>query len=141
LFNARHLLLFRGPLGKRCNNAGLSLANEGADPTSILNHVSERESEVTMNYNASQKFGSLSYQWAPFAETQKGTVLHNSILPGMSAPGTMFSRVLPATSDWEPLVDISECESEFVVRIELVGVRRDQVRVKLDGNSPFRSRP
>jgi HSP20 family protein len=124
----------QGTIGKGCNNTGLSLANEGADPTSILNHVSDRESEVTMNYNASQQFGSPFYRLAPFAETQEGTVTHNSILPGRSAPGTMFSRGFPGAPDLEVQADISECESEFVVRVELVGIRRDQLHVILDGN-------
>jgi len=31
-------------------------------------------------------------------------------------------------------VDIVECEDEFIIKVELPGIRYDQVRVKLDGS-------
>jgi HSP20 family molecular chaperone IbpA len=61
-------------------------------------------------------------------------VPRNPIMPGSSAPGAAFSRGVPAASDWQPLVDIVECESEFVIGVELIGIERDQVRVILDGS-------
>jgi HSP20 family protein len=37
-----------------------------------------------------------------------------------------------ATADWAPLVDISEDEKEFLVRVELPGLRKEEVKVTVD---------
>jgi HSP20 family protein len=42
--------------------------------------------------------------------------------PGVAAP-----------SGWQPPVDIVESESEIAIRVELAGIKRNQVRVILDG--------
>ena len=46
----------------------------------------------------------------------------------------MKSTRCPADPDWQPPVDIVECEDEFIIKVELPGIRHDQVRVKLDGS-------
>jgi HSP20 family protein len=40
----------------------------------------------------------------------------------------------PADPDWQPPVEIVECEDEFIIKLELPDIRQDQVRVKLDGS-------
>ena len=35
---------------------------------------------------------------------------------------------------WEPMLDFSETNKEFVVRLEVPGISRDDLDVKLDGN-------
>lgn len=37
-----------------------------------------------------------------------------------------------ATADWRPVVDISETVSEYLIEVELPGVRREDVRVAVD---------
>jgi HSP20 family protein len=37
-----------------------------------------------------------------------------------------------ATADWAPLVDISEDEKEFLVRVELPGLKKEEVKVTVD---------
>ena len=37
-----------------------------------------------------------------------------------------------AMADWAPLVDISEDEKEFLVRVELPGLRKEEVKVTVD---------
>ena len=44
-----------------------------------------------------------------------------------------LSPDVAAPSDSQPPVDIVESESEFAIRVELAGIKRDQVRVILDG--------
>jgi HSP20 family protein len=46
----------------------------------------------------------------------------------------MKSAKRPADPDWQPLVEIVEYEDEFIIKVELPGIRWDQVRVKLDGS-------
>jgi hypothetical protein len=109
---------------KEYRNTRLSLANDGLDSTLILNHIGKLE--ITMDTYVSQKLGSVWHPCAPFAETGEGKVPRNPIMPGSSAPGAAFSRGVPAAADWQPPVDIVECESEFVIGVELIGIKRDQ---------------
>lgn len=37
-----------------------------------------------------------------------------------------------ASADWRPVVDISETASEFLIEVELPGIRREDVRVAVD---------
>ena len=56
---------------------------------------------------------------------------------------TTFGRVLPkkngdeteaiATADWAPLVDITEDEKEYVVKAELPGLKKEEVKVSVEG--------
>ena len=45
-----------------------------------------------------------------------------------------FSWDVASCSNWQPPVDIVESESECVIRVELFGIKRDHLRVILDGN-------
>jgi HSP20 family protein len=38
------------------------------------------------------------------------------------------------TSYWTPAVDIAELENEYVVKMELAGVNRDDVKISLESN-------
>jgi HSP20 family protein len=85
-----------------------------------------------MDTYVSQKFGSVWDPWAPVAETPEGKSPRDPIVSGRIQSQVTFSTG-PA-SDWQPPVDIVECESEFVIRVALTVIKRDQVSVMLDGN-------
>ena len=40
----------------------------------------------------------------------------------------------PTNPHWQRPVEIVECEDEFIIKVELPGIRQGQVRVKLDGS-------
>lgn len=57
---------------------------------------------------------------------------------------TTFGRVMPkkngdeteaiAAADWAPLVDITEDEKEYVVKAELPGLKKEEVKVSVEEN-------
>jgi HSP20 family protein len=76
-----------------------------------------------MDISVSQKLDSLWDTGAPFAEAREGKT--------PSDPNTAGLAPFP---DWRPPVDIAESDSEFVIRVEMIGSKPDQLRVILDGN-------
>ena len=40
----------------------------------------------------------------------------------------------PETSNWQPRVDICETSGEIIVEVELPGVRREDVRIEIEGD-------
>ena len=40
----------------------------------------------------------------------------------------------PETNNWEPRVDICETPGEIIVEVELPGVRREDVRIEIEGD-------
>lgn len=67
-------------------------------------------------------------RWDPFAEMQSlfSPLLSRNwgALPRLSGEGDM-------TFEWSPSADISETEKEYVIRAELPGVKKEDVRVHL----------
>lgn len=61
-------------------------------------------------------------QWNPFREMDE---LMRGFRPG-------FARDLPAPmADWAPAVDITEKDKEYLVKAQLPGVKKDDVKVEL----------
>jgi HSP20 family molecular chaperone IbpA len=86
-----------------------------------------------MNGNVCQKVGKALRQWTPLSETRKEKILLGSNVRD-NFESKMKSVERPADPDWQPPVEIVECEDEFIIKVELPGIRWDQVRVKLDGS-------
>jgi len=67
-------------------------------------------------------------RWDPFAEMQSvfSPLLSRSwgLFPRLSGDGDM-------TVEWSPSADISETEKEYLIRAELPGVKKEDVRVHL----------
>lgn len=68
-------------------------------------------------------------RWEPFREADE-------FFRGMSSP--LFNRWLHAFGnggevEWAPAADISETEKEYLVKAELPGVKREDVKVRLEG--------
>lgn len=67
-------------------------------------------------------------RWDPFAEMQSlfaPLMSRNSgLLPRLSEDGDM-------TIEWSPSADISETDKEYLIRAELPGVRKEDVKVNL----------
>ena len=85
-----------------------------------------------MNENIRQKMSNALRPWTPFSETRGAKILLGPTVPRSAASKIKLAQGL-AESDWQPPVDIVECEDEFIIKVELPGLRQDQVRVKLDG--------
>ena len=86
-----------------------------------------------MNGDVPQKMGEALCQWTPLSETPEEKILLGPIVRNTFAPKMKFARC-PTDPNWQPPVDIVECEDEFIIKVELPGIRHDQVRVKLDGS-------
>jgi HSP20 family protein len=112
---------------------GLFLANQGAASCRIQAYASTWKIKVNMNGDASLKVGKALCQWTPLSEKREEKILLGPILRNNFA-SKMKSARCSAEPDWQPPVDIVECEDEFIIKVELPGIRHDQVRVKLDGS-------
>ena len=86
-----------------------------------------------MNGYVRRKVGNALCQWTPLSETWK-----ERILLGPNVRGNFESKMKfvkgPADPDWQPPVEIVECEDEFIIKVELPGIRQGRLRVKLDGS-------
>src|SRR5271169_2146964 len=112
---------------------GLFLANQGAASCRIQAYASTWKIKVNMNGDVAQKVGKALCQWAPLSEKREEKILVGPIVRSNFA-SKMKSARCSADSDWQPPVDIVECEDEFIIKVELPGIKHDQVRVKLDGS-------
>ena len=83
--------------------------------------------------DAPQKVGKALCQWTPLSEKREEKILFDPIVRN-NFPSKMKSTRCPADPDWQPPVDIAECEDEFIIKVELPGIRHDQVCVRLDGS-------
>jgi HSP20 family protein len=70
-------------------------------------------------------------RWSPFKEMEE---LQGRLGSWMNLPGrTTTSKEALAVADWSPLVDITEDEKEFLLKAELPGVKREEVKVTVEG--------
>ena len=71
-------------------------------------------------------------RWEPFSSADE---IFNRLMP--AAFGRWPRLALPANGDtkveWAPSADISETDKEFLVRAELPAVKKEDVRVTIDG--------
>jgi HSP20 family protein len=72
-----------------------------------------------------------SNAWDPFQELNE---LHNRFtsLLGRGVMRPHNGEESLALADWAPVVDISEDDQEFLIRAELPGLKRDEVKVTLE---------
>lgn len=69
-------------------------------------------------------------RWSPFKEMEE---LQGRLGSWMNLPGrTTTSKEALAVADWSPLVDITEDEKEFLLKAELPGVKREEVKVTVE---------
>jgi HSP20 family protein len=65
-------------------------------------------------------------KWEPFGDFDD---LFNRLLP---ATLSRFPRLEPGMKvDWAPSADISESESEYLIRAELPGVKKEDIKIKV----------
>ncbi len=69
-------------------------------------------------------------RWNPFKEMEElqGRLGSWMGLPARATPGKEALTV----ADWSPLVDITEDEKEFLLKAELPGVKREEVKVTVE---------
>lgn len=72
-------------------------------------------------------------KWNPFREMDDLTRRLNHLWGMSPARGGGDENV--TTSDWTPLVDISEDEKEYLIKAELPGVTKDDVRVTVENGT------
>ncbi len=69
-------------------------------------------------------------RWSPFKEMEE---LQGRLGSWMNLPGrTTTSKEALAVADWSPLVDITEDEKEFLLKAELPGVKREEVKLTVE---------
>jgi len=73
-------------------------------------------------------------RWDPFRDLADVHGRLSSIL-GRPANGVRSQSEATTTSDWMPVVDIAENDHGFLLKIELPGVREDDVTVKLENRT------
>jgi len=73
-------------------------------------------------------------KWSPFREMDELTRRLNHLW-GLSPMRTGDGHENVTTSDWSPLVDISEDEKEYLIKAELPGVIKDDVRVTVENGT------
>lgn len=67
-------------------------------------------------------------RWDPFAEMQS---LFGPLLSRSSGLAPRLSRNGGLTIEWSPSSDISETEKEYVIRAQLPGVKKEDIKVNL----------
>lgn len=69
-------------------------------------------------------------RWEPFRETEE--FFRNLSTPMFGRWPQLLGENVGMKIEWSPAVDIKETESEYLVRAELPGIRREDVKVSLD---------
>jgi HSP20 family protein len=69
--------------------------------------------------------------WDPFRELEMMSDRLNRVF-GRPQGRTDTGRELMTVSDWTPTVDISESDREYLIKMELPEVRRDDVKVTVE---------
>ena len=71
-------------------------------------------------------------RWDPLREMQEMSERLNRLLrrpEGSQRPRESGAREALTVTDWSPNVDISETEAEYLLRVELPGVKKDEVKI------------
>lgn len=97
----------------------------------IICKQGERELVETINHEERNVMNALS-KWNPFRELDE---LQNRITGmfgrSLLKPETAFREPV-VMSEWSPLVDITEDEKEFLVKVELPEVKREDIKVTVE---------
>jgi HSP20 family protein len=72
-------------------------------------------------------------RWDPFRELEE---MQHRLAPfwGREAIRKSDKDEMLLSADWTPAVDITEDDNEYVIRAELPGIRKEDIRVSLDDN-------
>lgn len=70
-------------------------------------------------------------KWDPFRELEDVSNRLNRLF-GRSLPQTTASQDMLAMADWTPSVDITETDAAYVVKGEIPGVNKDDVKVTVE---------
>ena len=84
-----------------------------------------------VNDKTERKLMTTLTRWSPFREMDDLQSRLNSIL-GLSSNRRQDSNESFKIPDWTPLVDISEDEKEFVIKVELPELKKEEVTVKVE---------
>ena len=71
-------------------------------------------------------------RWDPLREMQETSERLNRLLrrpESSQRPRESGAREALTVTDWSPNVDISETEAEYLLRVELPGVKKDEVKI------------
>ena len=71
-------------------------------------------------------------RWDPLREMQETSERLNRLLrrpEGSQRPRESGAREALTVADWSPNVDISETEAEYLIRVELPGVKKEDVKI------------
>ena len=71
-------------------------------------------------------------RWDPLQEMQEMSERLNRLLrrpEGSQRRRESGAQEALAVADWSPNVDISETEAEYLIRVELPGVKKDDVKI------------
>jgi HSP20 family protein len=68
-------------------------------------------------------------RWEPFKEADD---FFRNFAPGMLGRWRLPAELQPKEFQWSPAADISETDKEYLVKAELPGVKREDVKVRLD---------
>ena len=69
-------------------------------------------------------------RWEPFKEADD--YFRQFASSGLGRMPRLFAANAPSMPDWSPAADISETDKEYLVKAELPGVKRDDVKVNLE---------
>lgn len=72
-------------------------------------------------------------KWDPFGELEEMSNRLNRIFGRSAVPAASGSEMLQM-ADWMPSADIEETEKEFLVRAEIPGVNKEDVKVTVEDN-------
>lgn len=71
-------------------------------------------------------------KWDPFNELEEMSNRLNRIFGRSAMPATTASEMLQM-ADWTPSADIQETENAFLVKAEIPGVKKEDVKVTVEG--------
>ena len=72
-------------------------------------------------------------RWDPFRELEDMSHRLNRLLAGKDVKRQDGNDTM-IMADWVPTVDISETDQEFQIQAELPGVKKEDIKVSVDGN-------
>lgn len=70
-------------------------------------------------------------RWNPFRDMEDVFDRFNRSYSRMPAPRREGSNEIMTIADWAPTVDISETDTEFLIKVELPEVRKEDVKVSV----------
>lgn len=73
-------------------------------------------------------------KWDPFREIEEVADRWTRLLGRRSSTSLPSGREAVTSADWIPAVDISETDAEYIVRVELPGIEKKDVKVSVSGD-------